>query len=97
MRVGEKLYPKPNTRKFMSLPNQYRYVVVKEFCDRGDGIIETEDGEYKWTGSLNYPHDYYIPGHVNSELSYLLDKGVEFKSINAVTVDGKVIQIESTE
>ena len=94
---GAIVIPKLETRIDLGLPAKYKKFRLTDIIDLRAGRLESLDGAFQITGTMNLRSGFYNPAHVNMEIMNLLESGSEIKSFNAVTVDGKIIQIESTE
>ncbi|MGG0667844.1 hypothetical protein ABE073_04860 [Lederbergia citrisecunda] len=93
---GSIAIPKPVGYLELGLSTKYkRFRVV--YAESNYGKIESLDREASYTGTMDFSKYFYNPAHVNMEIMNLLESGTEIKSFNAVTVDGKIIQIESTQ
>jgi len=99
LKVGDKLIAK---EKFMikhgSLFGNRNYI-IKEIWSFGankygfQGVVESEDGN-KLSGFIDI-NLFYVAENLNHLIECLLEKE-EIKSFSAVTVDGKIINMELT-
>lgn len=94
----ENIILKPKLEGYLELGIPHKYKKVRAvYIAEHEGKIESLDGELIYYGTMSYNRHFYDPSSVNIEVMNLIENGTVLKSINAVTVDGKVIQIESTE
>ncbi|MGG0308275.1 hypothetical protein ABEY43_07325 [Priestia megaterium] len=96
LKVGGKLTAKQEFVLKYSIPFENREYVIKEidsYCDNGFiGTIESKGS--KFSGHINTDL-FYVTETLNDLIQDLINKE-EIKSFNAVTVDGKVINVELT-
>lgn len=92
--VGKTIIAKPKFLIEHDIPYENRKFKVLASSGRNFGSLVSIDGEYKYAGTLDFVKDFYIQNNVNLEIMMLLDSDVQITSFQAVTEDGKVIQIE---
>lgn len=94
IQIGTVIIAKPKFLIEKGIPYESRKFKVIGASDRYFGSLESLDGKHKYTGTLDLLKDFYIQTNVNLEIMMLLDADVQITSFQAVTEDGKVIQIE---
>lgn len=79
-----------------SVPIEKRNLTITEYDGEYSKLMYNNEEIIAGTGFLTNEY-FHIPSSVNYEISRLIeDDNIEFKSFSGVTLDGKVIQIDST-
>lgn len=103
LKVGDKLLAKPKFLIKYQLQHEQRELIVSylEKSHHNDGfkIILSHGNEQVFNGGLFsiewIIENFYLTNNLNYEVTKVLES-IEIKSFNAVTVDGKVINMELT-
>lgn len=98
IKAGSKLIAKPEFLINMGLSYDKRELTLTKFDSHGSGyfIEVSADGKEAYMGHVSYgwlSDNFYLIENINYEVLKFLES-TEIKSFNALTVDGKVINIE---
>jgi hypothetical protein len=97
IKQGDAITAKPSFLLRYGIPYEHRKLNVDFF---EDGMISVSNeyiknnikGQCIW-GSFDFLKEFYLNNSITQEILALIEQGVEFDEINAVTVEGKIIDI----
>ena len=94
---GDTIVAKPSFLLKFGVPVEKRHLTLTKYD--GDFAEVRFNDEVILTGNGFINNDFfYMPDSVNYEVSKLIeDKNIEFVSFSGTTIEGKVIQINSTQ
>lgn len=95
IKVGDTITAKPKFLMKWEIPFEKRHMKITELWSGSGGRVESVvDKTIFIVGAIDFLNDFYLPSPINQEVMAILEANIDLKSFQAVTMDGKIIQIE---